>query len=275
MKELELRRLVVTTAQAWLGCKESNGTHKQIIDLYNTQTPLPRGYKVRYTDAWCATFVTAVGVKLGITDIILPECGCGNMVALYQRAGQWMEDDSYTPAPGDVIFYDWQDDGKGDNKGAPDHVGIVCAVSAGKITVIEGNKSNAVGYRSININGKYIRGFGLPDYASKANKMGAVNAAPAADTTVATPVPTPGGRKLQYARAFNKSVAGTYKVEAKSGLNLRYGAGVDYDSIKLLPDGATVRCYGYFTEIGGVKWLYINASGSLGFASSKYLTKKA
>ena len=43
MTEKQLREKVVKTAQAWLGCKESNGTHKKIIDLYNSIKPLPRG----------------------------------------------------------------------------------------------------------------------------------------------------------------------------------------------------------------------------------------
>ena len=40
----------------------------------------------------------------------------------------------------------------------------------GAIKVIEGNKSNAVGYRDLAVNGKYIRGFVTPKYSSKATK---------------------------------------------------------------------------------------------------------
>lgn len=43
--------------------------------------------------------------------------------------------------------------------------------SSGAITMdIEGNKSNAVGYRELAVNGKYIRGFVTPKYSSKATK---------------------------------------------------------------------------------------------------------
>jgi hypothetical protein len=41
------------------------------------------------------------------------------------------------------------------------------------IKVIEGNISNAVGYRTIAVNAKNIRGYGLPDYAGKAEKLNA------------------------------------------------------------------------------------------------------
>ena len=72
------------------------------------------------------------------------------------------------PLPGDYIFYDWDDSGKGDNTGNSDHVGIVTECENGKITVIEGNKSDAVTYRHLTVNAKYIRGYGCPNYASVA-----------------------------------------------------------------------------------------------------------
>lgn len=164
-----MRQEFVNTAISFLGCKESDGSHKPIIDLYNQIKPLPQGYKLKYTDAWCAGFVSAVAQKIGITDIVFPECGCDRMIALYKKAGRWEENDSYVPSPGDLIFYDWQDSGAGDNTGSSDHVGIVVSVSGSKIKVIEGNMSDAVGYRTIAVNAKYIRGFALPNFDGKAS----------------------------------------------------------------------------------------------------------
>lgn len=80
-----------------------------------------------------------------------------------------MESDAYVPTMGDIIMYDWNDSGRGDNTGEADHVGLIVSVANGYITVIEGNKSNAVGTRTLKVNGRYIRGFCLPDYASKAS----------------------------------------------------------------------------------------------------------
>lgn len=159
---------LLAQAKAWIGCKESDGSHKQIIDVYNSHKPLARGYAVKYTDAWCATFVSACAIKTGMTDIIPTECGCVQMVALFKNLGEWNESDSRTPNPGDIIFYDWQDSGSGDNTGIPDHVGIVEKVTDKTITVIEGNKSNAVGRRSIKVNARYIRGYGIPKYDAAA-----------------------------------------------------------------------------------------------------------
>ena len=92
------------------------------------------------------------------------------MIALYKAKGLWEERDSYVPKVGDIIMYDWQDNGVGDNVGSADHVGLVAAINGTKLTIIEGNKNEAVSYRSMVVNGKYIRGYCLPDYASKASK---------------------------------------------------------------------------------------------------------
>lgn len=159
--------MVVEQAKYWLGYNEADGTHKKIIDVYNAHKPLARGYKVKYTDAWCATFVSAVAVQLGYTDIIPTECGCNQMIALFQKMGAWNETDSRVPNPGDIIFYDWEDNGAGDNRGSSDHVGIVEKVSGGKITIIEGNYKNAVTRRTLTVNDKYIRGYGVPKYDSE------------------------------------------------------------------------------------------------------------
>lgn len=181
MTEQELRQSVVRIAQGWLGCKESNGSHKKIIDLYNSHKPLARGYRVKYTDAWCSTFASAVAIKAGLTDIIPTECGCGKHIELFKKLGSWEENDAHVPQPGDYIFYDWQDNGVGDNTGAADHVGIVEKVSGQTITVIEGNMSNAVGRRTLKVNGRYIRGYGVPKYGSRAAAGGG--------TTPGTPAP--------------------------------------------------------------------------------------
>lgn len=162
------RQAVVNQAKAWLGLKESNGSHKQIIDVYNSHKPLARGYAVKYTDPWCATFVSAVAIKLGLTNIIPPECGCQKMIELFKKLGAWQENDAYIPNPGDVIFYDWDDSGSGDNIGHSDHVGYVENVADGKIVVIEGNYSNSVKRRTLSVNGKYIRGYGVPKYDANA-----------------------------------------------------------------------------------------------------------
>lgn len=155
---------IIKQAESWIGCKESNGTHKKIIDVYNTHKPLARGYAVKYTDSWCATFVSAVAIKCGATKIIPTECGCEKQIELFKKLGVWVENENRVPAAGDIIYYDWEDNGAGDNKGYSNHVGIVQKVVDKTIYVIEGNYNNAVGVRKIAINAKGIRGFAVPKY---------------------------------------------------------------------------------------------------------------
>lgn len=159
------RNQIVKQAQMWVGCKESNGTHKHIIDIYNNDKPLPRGYKVKYTDEWCATFVSAVGIKCDAKDIILKECSCSKMIELHKANGTWVENDAYVPAPGDLILYDWEDKKpKEENTNRPNHIGIVEKVVGNTITVIEGNYRASVKRRTLKVNGKYIRGYVVPKY---------------------------------------------------------------------------------------------------------------
>lgn len=167
--ESALRSKVANWLVPYIGIKEGSTEHKAILALFNDSGLCSR-YKMTTSDAWCATAVSAAFISCGLTSIFpCIECSCNNMITLAQAAGIWKEDDSYTPSVGDVIMYDWQDSGSGDNTGTPDHVGIVYSISGTSIKVIEGNKSDTVGYRSIAVNGKYIRGYIIPDYASVAS----------------------------------------------------------------------------------------------------------
>jgi hypothetical protein len=266
MTEKELRQKVVDTAVAWIGCKESDGSHKKIIDVYNSHKPLARGYAVQYTDAWCATFVSAVAVKLGITSIMPTECGCGEMIKLYQNLGRWKEDDSYVPSIGDIIMYDWDDSGKGDCTGEPEHVGIVIKVSSNNIKVIEGNKNDAVGYRTITVNGRYIRGYCLPDYASVTSADTSINT-----TTNTTSQEQTSGTKLNTEPKW----VGASKV---NGLNVRSYAGTEYPNIKSYPNldkGNLVDVCDTIKDTKGNKWYYIRIAGKIyGFVRSKYIKKQ-
>ena len=283
MSEKELRDNVVSIAMSYLGCKELDGSHKKIIDIYNNFIPIPVGYKVKYTDAWCATYVSAMGIIAGLQDIILRECSCSRMIELYKKAGRWIENDDYTPMIGDIIFYDWQDNGVGDNVGIPDHVGIVVSVNGTTIKVIEGNISDSVGYRTIKVNGKFIRGYGIPNYTSKAgttnsneDKSSTTTTTLSVDNSIVISNTVNHNAKVDHAQSFLKSLAGTYKTTAN--LNMRAGAGTSKTILTVIPNGGKVTCYGYYTSVNGTKWYYVTYQNSngvrfTGFVSSKYLKK--
>ena len=175
---------VVGEALKYLGVLEGSEKHHEIIDIYNnaiddfrdTYNSGSSNYKVKYTDSWCATFVSAMFVKAKVLSKTVMECSCVRQVALWKEMAKtqnkkiWIEDDDYVPKPGDIIYYDWDDRGeyyKTDCVGWPEHVGIVIDCQGGIITVIEGNKSgnpDSVGKREIPVNGQCIRGFASPLY---------------------------------------------------------------------------------------------------------------
>ena len=171
MTESQARQHILSIMQGWVGLKRSDGSHKVIIDTYNEHKPLARNYTVKYTDAYCATTISAAAIKAGFDDIIPLECGCGQMIELAKKMGIWQENDAYVPEPADIILYDWDDNGIGDNTGWPDHVGMAESVTGSTITVLEGNMSGGVvGRRNLQVNGRYIRGYILPKYEGKADK---------------------------------------------------------------------------------------------------------
>ncbi len=135
--------------------------HKYIIDSYNLQPNLPRKYKVKMTDHWCATFISYLFLCMPGEKIFqCYECSCGRMIELMKQKGIWHENETtFKPAPGDIIMYDW--DGQ---DGWPEHVGIVESVKGGVLTIIEGNYKDNVTRRVISASSKYIRGYGRPTY---------------------------------------------------------------------------------------------------------------
>lgn len=166
------RQAVVNLVKSWDGKKEDDGSHKSIIDLYNSffnevyHGNFPRGIRMRYEWAWCACTWSALAAALRYENIMPMEISCYYLIEAAQKMGCWQENDAYVPSPGDAILYDWQDNGIGDNTGNPDHVGTVIEVhkEAGYVVVEEGNYGDAVKKRTLSINGKFIRGFITPKY---------------------------------------------------------------------------------------------------------------
>lgn len=168
--EARLRLSFVAKAEQWIGKNAADGSHHEIVDLYNAHEPLAQNYKVLYTDKWCATFVSATAIACNLTEIIPTECGCERQIALFKQLGRWEESDGYIPLPGDIIYYSSSDNFAGDCTDWADHVGIVVGTFGTYIKVIEGNVMNQVAYRYVPVNAMTIRGFALPDYVSVVNK---------------------------------------------------------------------------------------------------------
>ena len=228
---------ILNQAKSWIGLNEKDGSHKQIIDVYNGHKPLARGYTVKYTDNWCMTFVSALFIKTGLASLCPLECSCGEAINLAKKMGIWKENDDITPNVGDLIMYDWN---KAD--GWPEHVGIVESVTNNQITVIEGNKSNAVGRRVINVGNASIRGYIQPNY----------------DGSISNNQPS---KPISNEKAVNYKV----KVNTKSGVNCRKKPSVS---------SAKITAYANETVLNVTKeqngWLYVNDTG---WVSEQYCVK--
>lgn len=186
--ESQLRQKVANVANSYIGTTEGSTKHKEILNIYNAQKPLPVGYTMKSNDAWCAAFTSAVWLKVGIAAYTGTECGCGRFIDVAKKLNIWTENDAYIPKIGDAIIYDWSDNGIGENTDGADHIGIVTKASSTGFTVTEGNMGDGyVGVRDMNVNGRYIRGFITPNYAAIAKKVAGIITP---DNNISTPINT-------------------------------------------------------------------------------------
>lgn len=156
--------MLVKEAERYLGWSEPTGDDF-FINLYNDYT----GAGFPTNVAWCAIYVTVIARLKGVsTDVIPNFADCDAGVRWFKNKGRWenskSQGGSYTPKRNDVIFYSNKHTQKDST-----HVGYVVSVNGSTLKAIEGNKSDAVGYRSINLSDPYIIGYGrVADYLSDA-----------------------------------------------------------------------------------------------------------
>lgn len=167
MTEQYIRELVAYYATTLVGIKEGTADHTALVNTYNSISPLPVGYKLSESDPWCAAFVSVVFWNVIGHRLNFPyECSCERMRLGASKLGIWVEDDGYMPKVGDIVMYDWQDSGDGDNTGYPDHVGIVTETWTDTFKAVEGNLHDSVDTRILHKDNKFIRGFITPNYSS-------------------------------------------------------------------------------------------------------------
>ena len=108
---------------------------------------------------WCACFVSWCAQQCGYLESgVIPKFSlCSDGVDWFQARGQF-QDASYVPAAGDIIFFDWGNDG------TIDHVGIVESVTNGVVNTIEGNSGDICARRSYSMGSDSIYGYGVPAY---------------------------------------------------------------------------------------------------------------
>ena len=116
-------------------------------------------YGFAQREEWCACFVSWCADQCGYIEAgVIPKFSlCSAGMEWFESRGQFM-DGSYVPASGDLVFFDWGNDG------SVDHVGIVESVVDGNIYTVEGNSGDKVARRSYPIGYGQIVGYGVPAY---------------------------------------------------------------------------------------------------------------
>lgn len=156
----ELRESFVWNAKLYLGVKEGSDKHMEILDLYNSYKPHPRGYAMTPTDSWCAAYVSAIAILSEFEDIMPIECSCYYYKCIAQDMGISISADNALDLnldKGDIVLYNWHNGGA-----LQDHIGIIESINGGILKVIEGNKDNAVGYREISMYDNRIDSYVTP-----------------------------------------------------------------------------------------------------------------
>ena len=108
---------------------------------------------------WCACFVSWCADQGGyIKEGIIPKFSyVPTGVNWFKDRGQWQKR-SYTPASGDIIFFDWEGDG------GVDHVGLVERCENGTVYTIEGNSKDECRQKQYAVGSQLILGYGIPKY---------------------------------------------------------------------------------------------------------------
>lgn len=108
---------------------------------------------------WCACFVSWCADEAGlIEDGMVPKFAEVNEgIRWFKNQDRWIdteEEPDYKPAPGTLIFFDWEQDG------IADHVGIVENCRRGVVYTIEGNLGDMCRNMRYSLNKDAIIGFG-------------------------------------------------------------------------------------------------------------------
>ncbi len=119
-------------------------------------------YGFNHRVEWCCVFVSWVAKENNLLNTKIPKfIWVKKGVDYYKEKDQLKKPSEYTPLPGDIIFFDWN------NNIVIDHVGIVEKVEKGYVYTIEGNVNYLyVKEKKYKLNSPYIYAYGVPDYAN-------------------------------------------------------------------------------------------------------------
>ena len=169
---------LLNIARSQLGYEESK-LNFIIDDEGNRQgyTRYGAWYRASYSE-WCAMYVSFCLNYAEIPETVVPrEANCEKWIRALSSEGLYVSAAHYAPQPGDLIFFDWEQDGN------VDHVGLVEAAGEGTITTIEGNSRGGVRRNEYRADNDVIAGYGLLNAAYEAYLAAQPSASPEASVT--------------------------------------------------------------------------------------------
>ena len=155
-----------TPSEDLSGVQFVNGTrpgNTALVDIAKSQVgnvggqPYWSWYGFDYRVEWCACFVSWCYGQAGLSEPRFAACTSQGMPWFTSR-GQWGDRNYENIAPGDAIFFDW------DNSGDADHVGIVIGTDGERVYTVEGNSGDACKIKSYPLGSSLIRGYGLMNW---------------------------------------------------------------------------------------------------------------
>lgn len=144
---------VLFIAQTQLGYRESKTNYIVLTDgeTIRGYTRYGEWYGSEYAD-WCAMFASFCIHYAEVEGMPL-EAGCQTWIEELRQRDLYHEADGYEARKGDLIFFDWDEDGEAN------HVGFVTEWGE-QIATIEGNKDDRVAVSEYSRNDERILGYG-------------------------------------------------------------------------------------------------------------------
>lgn len=235
---MSIRDNILAICNQELGVAEPTGDDKY-IDWFNKN--VLKTWSFALNVAWCHIFATYAAVMGGLTSNEFPlTANCDTGMNWFKNRKQWKDGaaygGTYTPKKGDVVYYS-----SNYNQSDSTHVGWVESCDGTLMVAIEGNKSDAVGKRTIYLSNKYIIGYGIVNYPDETG------------TTTGT----------------ENKLAGTGigTAVALETMNVRSGNGTSYGKIGTLAKGKSVEVL-QVTENNWLKVVWDSASNGYAYVSS-------
>ncbi len=252
---------LIAVAESQLGYHEGNST----ADLGGDNTNGSNNYTEygywcdgNAKHQWCAAFVVWCARQAGISRSIINYSLVASYESNYLNV-PFTDRSKATPKRGDLIFFDWAEDGRDGNS---DHVGIVLNNDGSNVTFIDGNSTaNCVRTKTYSLTNANILGYGRPKYTTSSsvavtgvslNKTSSSLEVGKSVALVATIKPTNATNRNVVWASSNTNVA----TVSASGVVTAKTAGTTIITAKTADGGKTATCTVTVTNLQGYKTQY-------------------